>query len=135
MSVPSIFAAIRRSIAAAVAIAADLMPPKDRGTAQHGDKRAVMILGDNTGAVVRLTVTAIDAGDAVEYGRGVYLAIEGDFGADLRGALANAVLAGDKDICIFLNEPAKANLLEQLETHRTIVAMHQAMAEQNRKRG
>ncbi len=128
----SVVSIVKRSVAA---LAAGLVPAKDRGNARHGDNRAVMIYGQNAGAVARLTVTAIDAADVPEYGRGVYLVIEGDFHADLRDAIAGAAAAGDRDLCIFLNEPAKANLLEQLEHHRTIISLQEAMAAQARARG
>jgi hypothetical protein len=121
---------MRESIKNIVSRFAALVPAKDRGNAAGGDMRAVMILGDNTGEPARLTINAIAAEDVPEFGRGVYLLIEGYFGADLVKPIARAAENKDGDICIFLNEPAKANLLEQLETHRTIVSLHDAMAKQ-----
>ena len=93
--------------------------------------RAVMIVGKDGGVPVVLRINALSMEDTAALGTGgVYLQIAGELGKSIAAAIAAAAKSKDVDVCVYLDDGARRDLVEQLSRFETILSLHALMAKQ-----
>lgn len=97
---------------------------------------AVMIVGKDGGVNVVLRINALSMEDTAKLGTGgVYLQIAGTLGKSIAGAIAASAKSKDSDVCVYLDDAARKDLVEQLARFDTILDLHTLMAQQNAAKG